>query len=121
MRLLWSTRTIPLANQNNSPGQPKSPCVHSLQLLYTAGGNQAKSDPRTKFEILEPSPKGGVKLVVHIAVTGVQLGVVTEKLNVVTDGGRRKLSVVTDGAPAKGRRYHTSTHTERALIAIVYF
>ncbi len=54
-------------------------------------------------------------------VTRVQLSVVTEKLNVVTDGGRRKLSVVTDGAPAKGRRYHTSTYTERVLIAIVYF
>jgi len=45
---------------------------------------------------------------------GVQLGVVTEKLNVVTHGGRRKLSVVTDGAPEKGRRYHT--HTERAYL-----
>ena len=33
--------------------------------------------------------------------TGVQLSVVTEKLNVVTDGGRRKLSVVTDGTAGK--------------------
>jgi len=37
---------------------------------------------------------------------GVQLSVVTEKLNVVTNG-----------APEKGRRYHTFSHTERALVA----
>ena len=47
--------------------------------------------------------------------TGAQLSVVTEKLNVVTDRGRRKLSVVTDGALEKGQRYHTFIHTERAL------
>ena len=29
------------------------------QLLCTAGGNQARSDARSEFEILEPSPKGG--------------------------------------------------------------
>jgi len=39
---------------------------------------------------------------------------------VVADGGRRKLSVVADGAPAKGRRYSTFTHTERALVATIY-
>ena len=39
-----------------------------LQLLCAAGGNQARSDARTEFKILERSPKGGVKLVVHIAV-----------------------------------------------------
>ena len=27
----------------------------------TAGGNQAKSDARTEFKILEPSLKGGVE------------------------------------------------------------
>jgi hypothetical protein len=48
---------------------------------------------------------------------GVQLAGVTEKLNGVTDGGRRKLTGVTDGAPAKGRRGHTFNHTERALVA----
>ena len=32
--------------------------------------------------------------------------------------GWQKLSVVTNGAPEKGRRYHTFTHTERALVAI---
>ena len=46
---------------------------------------------------------------------GVQLRGVTEKLNGVTDGGRRKLNGVTDGAPEKGRRGYTFTHTERAL------
>ena len=46
--------------------------------------------------------------------------VVTEKLTVVTDVGRRKLSVVTDGAPEKGRRYHTFSHTERASVATIY-
>ena len=50
---------------------------------------------------------------------GAQLSVVTEKLNVVTDGGRRKLSVVTDGISEKGRRYHTFSHTERASVAII--
>ena len=40
----------------------------SLQLLYTVGGNQARSDAHSDFEILEPSPKGGVKLVVYRAV-----------------------------------------------------
>ena len=33
----------------------------SLQLLYTVSGNQARSDVRTEFKILEPSPKGGVE------------------------------------------------------------
>jgi len=54
------------------------------------------------------------------STAGVQLSVVTEKLNVVTDGGRRKLSVVTDETPEKGRRYHTFSHTERALVATIY-
>ena len=49
-----------------------------------------------------------------------QLNVVTEKLNVVTDGGRRKLSVVTDGLLEKGRRYYTFSHTERASLATIY-
>ena len=48
-------------------------------------------------------------------MVGVQLRGVTEKLNGVTDGGRRKLNGVTDGAPEKGRRGYTFTHTERAL------
>jgi len=34
---------------------------HSLQLLYTVGGNQARLDARTEFEILEASLKGGVE------------------------------------------------------------
>src|SRR6266705_2297006 len=36
-------------------------CRHmrSLRLLCTAGGNQARSDARSEFEILERSPKGG--------------------------------------------------------------
>ena len=55
------------------------------------------------------------------AAAGVQLAGVTEKLNGVTDGGRRKLNGVTDGAPAKGRRGHTFTHTERALVATFNF
>ena len=42
----------------------------SLQLLCTVGGNQARSDARSGFKILEHSLKGGWKLVVHIAVTG---------------------------------------------------
>jgi hypothetical protein len=37
----------------------------SLQLLCTVGGNQARLDARSEFEI---SPKGGWKLVVHRAV-----------------------------------------------------
>ena len=45
---------------------------------------------------------------------GVQLARVTEKLNGVTDGGRRKLNGVTDGVPGKGRRGHTFSYTERA-------
>ena len=32
----------------------------SLQLLYIVGGNQARSDARSEFKKLEPSPKGGV-------------------------------------------------------------
>ena len=43
--------------------------MRSLQLLCTVGGNQTRSDARSEFDILEPSPKGGVKLVVHIAVS----------------------------------------------------
>ena len=52
--------------------------------------------------------------------TGAQLSVVTEKSNVVTDGGRRKLSVVTDGILEKGRRYHTFSHTECVLDLSAY-
>ena len=40
----------------------------SLQLLCTAGGNQARLDARSEFEISQRSLKGGVKLVVNIAV-----------------------------------------------------
>ena len=41
----------------------------SLQLLCTAGGNQARLDARTEFKIPERSPKGGgVKLVVQLTV-----------------------------------------------------
>ena len=54
------------------------------------------------------------------AYPGVQLSKVTEKLNGVTDGGRRKLNGVTDGAPEKGRRGHTFTHTERASLATIW-
>jgi len=51
-------------------------------------------------------------------VTGVQLARVTEKLNGVTDGGRRKLNRVTDGATGKRSagphfypyRTHISSH-----------
>ena len=41
-----------------------------LQLLCTAGGNEARLDARTEFEILEHSLKGGWKLVVNKAVFG---------------------------------------------------
>jgi len=47
----------------------------------------------------------------------VQLSRVTEKLNRVTDRGRRKLNGVTNRAPEKGRQGHTFTHTEHALVA----
>jgi hypothetical protein len=40
----------------------------SLQLLCTVSSNQARLDARAEFKILEPSPKGGWKLVVHITV-----------------------------------------------------
>ena len=33
----------------------------SLQLLCTAGGNQARLDARTEFKNLEPLAKGGVE------------------------------------------------------------
>src|ERR1700679_785763 len=66
--------------QFDSPGQPTRfsgatnkvlACSHSrsLQLLCTVGGNQARLDARTEFEILEPLAKGGWKLVMHIAVS----------------------------------------------------
>jgi hypothetical protein len=42
----------------------------SLQLLCTAGGNQARLDVRSEFEISQRSLKGGVKLVVNITVQG---------------------------------------------------
>ena len=58
IRLSLATRTV-LACRH----------MRSLQLLCTVGGNQARSDARTEFEILERSPKGeGGKLVVHRAV-----------------------------------------------------
>ena len=62
----------------------------------------------------------GVDFGMGASHTGVQLRGVTEKLNGVTDGGRRKLNGVTDGAPEKGRRGHTSTHTERASLATIW-
>ena len=37
---------------------------HNPITHVTVGGNQARSDARSEFKILEPSPKGGVKLVV---------------------------------------------------------
>ena len=43
--------------------------MRSLQLLCTVGGDQARSDARSEFEISQRSLKGGVKLVVNIAVT----------------------------------------------------
>jgi hypothetical protein len=46
---------------------------------------------------------------------GVQLGVVSEKLTVPTDRGRRKLNVVTDGATGK-----RSAVPERASEATIY-
>lgn len=51
---------------------------------------------------------------------GLQLVVVSEKLNVVTDRGRRKLSVSPMELPEKGRRYHTSSHIERTPVATTY-
>ena len=48
---------------------------------------------------------------------GVQLSVASEKLTVVTNRGWRKLGVE---PPEKGRRYHTFSHTERALVATIY-
>ena len=50
------------------------------------------------------------------ASSGVQLSVVTEKLKVVTNGGRRKLSMMEP--PAKGRRGHTFAYTDYASVAI---
>ena len=40
----------------------------SIQL--TVGGNQAGLDARTEFEISQRSPKGGWKLVMHMAIFG---------------------------------------------------
>jgi hypothetical protein len=48
---------------------PAAKLTASLQLLCTVGGNQVRLDAHTKFEILERSPKGGWKLVMHIAVS----------------------------------------------------
>ena len=63
---------ILLANQGDSPGQPKMvlACSHnrSLQLLCTVGGSQARLVARTEFKISQRSPKGGVKLVVQMSV-----------------------------------------------------
>ena len=33
--------------------------MRSLRLLCTVGGNQARSDARSEFKILERSPRGG--------------------------------------------------------------
>jgi len=33
--------------------------MRSLKLICTVGGNQTRSDARSEFDILEPSPKGG--------------------------------------------------------------
>ena len=63
----------------------------------------------------------GVVRKFDVVRTGVQLSVVTEKLTVVTDVGRRKLSVVTDEAPENGRRYYTFSYIERASVATIYF
>ena len=53
---------ILLANQGDSPGQPKKvfACSHnrSLQLLCTVGGSQARLDARTEFKISQRSPAG---------------------------------------------------------------
>ena len=61
---------ILLANQGDSPGQPKMvlACSHnrSLQLLCTVGGSQARLVARTEFKISQRSP--GVKLVVQMSV-----------------------------------------------------
>ena len=52
--------------------------------------------------------------------TGVQLSVVTEKLNVVTDGVAESWAWSLMEPPAKGRRGYTFAHTERALVATIY-
>ena len=62
-----------------------------------------------------------------LEVRGLQLGVVRRKLGVVRRFNvvrseavqlsvvTEKLNVVTDGPPGKGRRYHTFTHTNAHL------
>ena len=57
-------------------------CRHMclLQLLYTAGGNQARLDARTEFKNLEPLAKGGggsrlcIELYLRIIVTSFGYG-----------------------------------------------
>ena len=53
--------------------------------------------------------------------TGLQLVVVSEKLNMVTDRGRRGSRAWSPmKPPEKTRRYHTSSHTERAPVATTH-
>src|SRR6266568_5321570 len=63
---------ILLANQNNSPGQPKESLRVATAVRYNyyvqLVAIKARSDARTEFKILEHSLRGGWKLVVHIAV-----------------------------------------------------
>ena len=55
----------------------------------------------------------------HGIVPGVQLARVTEKLNGVTDGDRRKVNRVIDGATGKRSAGPHFTHTERASVATI--
>ncbi len=63
---------ILLANQNNSPGQPKESLRVATAVRYNyyvqLVAIKARSDARTEFKILEHSLRGGWKLVVHKAV-----------------------------------------------------
>ena len=53
-----------------------------------------------------------------IKITGVQLSVVTEKLNVVTDGVGESWAWLPMEPPVKGWRGHTFAHIEYVLVAI---
>ena len=82
----------------------------------TTGLSRIPQDfPKTFRDSFLPQPQNHEKRLRQVCfVSGVQLSKVTEKLNGVTDGGRRKLNVVTDGATGKS---HTFTHTERVSVA----
>jgi ankyrin repeat protein len=65
-----------------------------VQLLLAEGVDTDSKDKDGR------TPRMGTRRLVNV-IHGLQLVVVSEKLNVVTDRGRRKLSVVTDGATRK--------------------